>query len=182
MHDSRVQGGSAPADGMAVTLILAFPPTSASIPAVVTTLVDAGPALVAECHGLFDQWHSSRHSRVGQYSQLWFRFRCSDVQVHQLIERASAWLGAAQARYGFTLSDPIVQPELEALGAGDCRQGYDIVKAIGGPSSLPRLWAEVEQATEWAIADLRNRAPQRVLPSHWFPWSRHIYLNALGLE
>ena len=169
--------------GDAVTFFLDFAPDRRRWREVDKALVAIGPDLAKTCAGLFHHWHASRHCADGQYSQLWLRFRSSPSSIADLVARARAALQAASGEYGFCLGNEIVQPEVKAFGEGDPRPGYDVVEMIGGRQYLPRLWRELQEATECAIADL-TAGPHRARPGQgqWLEWSVHIYGNCLGRE
>jgi len=169
-------------NAIAVTFVLAFEPLQSRLPAVVDTLVRGGPQPVSDCAGLFERWHASRHFALGLHSELWFRFSCSPSTVQTLATNASAHLRVMGGTYGFALKDAIVEPEARAFGEGDLRPGYNIVARVGGPQGLLKLCEEVQQASKWAIADIRSGTIRSSLPTTWFDWSGHIYRNLLGLE
>lgn len=166
----------------AVTFVLGFGPDRAGVRAVQQTLVGLGPRLARECAGLYRHWHASRHFSPGVHNELWFRFAPSAGAAGDLTSRATALLKGEEARRGFVLDKVIEEHSARAFGERDRRRGHDVVRAIGGRQNLPKLWREVEQATERAIADSKTGTIRVSLPDEWFDWSRHIYMHLSGLE
>jgi hypothetical protein len=165
-----------------LTFILGFDPDRAGVRAAQETLVDLGPRLAKECTGLYRHWHASRHFSLSVHNELWFRFAPSAGAAGDLTARVAALLDREGPGHGFVLNRVIEEHGAQAFGEGDPRKGHDVVKAIGGRHNLPKLWREIERATEWAIADSRSGTVRASLPDEWFDWARHIYMNLMGLE
>jgi len=53
--------------------------------------------------------------------------------------------------------------------------------AICDLQNMPKLWKQVQQASQGAIEDLRL-GTQRSVDATWYPWAKHIYWNVLGVR
>jgi hypothetical protein len=50
---------------------------------------------------------------------------------------------------------------------------------IGGVENMPKLWAQVQEASERAIQDL-SLGQQTKPDAAWYPWATHIYENLVS--
>ncbi len=142
-------------------------------------LIDSFPRLAQwvrqKCLGLFNKWHASCRPD----HTLWLRFKVQPQQKANLLQTVQSELSQSASSMGFQVKEVREQTEGEAFGEGDTRQGYDVFSSVGGSAGMPKLWQQVQTATEWASEDL-PKWKVRPLPSEWHPWACHIYYNLLG--
>jgi len=147
-------------------------------------LLNVIPAAVESCRGMLAFWHASRHCyplyrcRANQLveqlvNEIWLQCLPNEGRGHDLTMALKHELEHACGRAGVREVPVRVQVADEAVVFDEQ------LAEIGGLESMPKLWAEAQEASERAIQDLE--LGQRTAPDPaWCPWATHIYENIVS--